>query len=140
MIRTPVRRRRLHHAWKTLGKLVDIPVSRTCLSVLKRYDGKVAEFCKETRYHLFGSTSVSFEFHRWVLIWEAHTANCCFVSGSYWYIQVLSPVTISQTRGDLPPSNFYSMWVHLSTLSRFCSSLKLWGTQRAQRFLTSRQS
>ena len=50
--------------------VVDIPVSRNRLSVLKRHGGYVAECCKETRYHLFGSTSVSFQFHRWVLIWE----------------------------------------------------------------------
>ena len=70
---------------------------------------------------------------------KTHTADCCFVSGSYWYTQVASPVTMSRTRGDLPPSNFLSMWVHQSTLSRFRSSLRLWGTQRA-RFLTPRQS
>ena len=43
--------------------MVDIPVSRNCLSILKQYGSNVAEFCKETRYHLFGSTSLSFEFH-----------------------------------------------------------------------------
>ena len=50
--------------------VIDIPASRDCLSVLKRYGGNVAEVCKQTRYHLFGSTSISLEFHRWVLIWE----------------------------------------------------------------------
>ena len=30
------------------------------------------------------------------------------------------------------------MWVHQSTLHRFCSSLGLWGTQRVQHFLTPR--
>ena len=50
--------------------VVDISVSRNRPSVLKRYGGNVAEFCKEPGYHLFGNTSVSFEFHRWVLIWE----------------------------------------------------------------------
>ena len=49
---------------------VDIPVSHNSLSVLKGYGVSMAEFCKETRYHLFGSASVSFEFHRWILIWE----------------------------------------------------------------------
>ena len=50
--------------------MVDISVGYNCLSILKLYGGNVGEFCKETHYHLFGSTSVSFEFHRWVLIWE----------------------------------------------------------------------
>ena len=37
-LRTPVRWRRLHHAWKTFRQtVVDIPVSRNRLSVLKRY-------------------------------------------------------------------------------------------------------
>ena len=116
--------------------VVDVTVSSNRLSVLKRYGGNLAEFCKETRYHLLGSTSVSFEFP----IWEAHTADCCFVSGSYWYTQVLSSITISQTRGDLPPTNFLSTWVCPFTLPRFCSPLRLWGTQRAQRFFTPRQS
>ena len=69
---------------------------------------------------------------------KTHTSDYCFVSGPYWYTQVLSPVAISQTRGDHPPSNFLSMWVRRSTLPRFCSSLRLWGTQRIQRFLTPR--
>ena len=50
--------------------VVDISVSRNRLSVLKRYCGNMAEVCKDTRYHLFGSIFVSVEFHRWVLIWE----------------------------------------------------------------------
>ena len=57
--RTPIQGRRLHHAWKILGKLVDIPVSRNRLSVLKWYVGNIVKFCKETQYHLFGSISVS---------------------------------------------------------------------------------
>ena len=50
--------------------VIDIPVSRNRFSSLNRYGGNVAEFCKETRYQFFGSTSVSLEFHRWVIIWE----------------------------------------------------------------------
>ena len=69
---------------------------------------------------------------------KTDTADSCFVSGSYWYTQVSSSVTMSRTRGDLPPSNFLSTWVHQSPC--FCSSLRLWGTQRAPRFLTPRQS
>ena len=46
---------------------------------------------------------------------------------------------MSQTRGELPPSNFLRMWVCRSTLPRFCSSLRLLGNQSA-RFLTTRQS
>ena len=46
--------------------MVDISVGYNRLSVLKRNGGNVAEFCKETHYHLFASTSfsVSFKFHR----------------------------------------------------------------------------
>ena len=66
---------------------------------------------------------------------KTYTADCCLVSGSYWYTPVLSLVTMSKMRGDLPQSNFLSK----STLPRFCSSLSLWGTQRVQRFLISRQ-
>ena len=119
-------------------RVVDISVSRNRLSVLKRYGGNVAEFCKETHYCLFESTSVSFEFHMWVLIWEdphcrlvlrlgVVLVNQCFV---FCY-------DVPKARGP-PPSNFLSMWVHQSTLPRFCSSLRLWGTQRAQRVLTPR--
>ena len=119
--------------------VVNIPVRRNRLSVLERYGGNVAEFCQKTRYHLFGSTSVSLNFTGGFSSGKTHTSDCCFVSGSYWYTQVSSPVTMSQTRGDLP-SNFLTMWVHQSILSRFCSSLRLWGTQLVQRFLTPRQS
>ena len=52
---------------------------------------------------------------------KTHIADCCFVSRSYWCTQVSSPVTMSQTRGDLPPSNVLSMRLHQSTLPRFCS-------------------
>ena len=86
--------------------MVDIAVSRNRLSVLKRYGGNVVEFCKETRFHLFGSTSVSFEFQDGFSPRKTHTADCCFISGPYWYTQVSSPVMMSKTRGDLPPSNF----------------------------------
>ena len=75
--------------------MVDIPVSRNRLTVLKRYGGNVADFCKETRYHLFGSTSVSFEFTGGFSSGKTHTADCCFVSGLDWYVQVSFPVTIS---------------------------------------------
>ena len=71
---------------------------------------------------------------------KTHTADCCFVSGSYWYTQVASPITMSRTLEDLPPPNFLSMRLHQSTLPRFCSSLRLWGTNRPQRFFTPRQS
>ena len=70
---------------------------------------------------------------------KTHTANCCFVSGSYWKIHVSSPVTMSQTRLDRP-SNLFSICAHHSTLPLFCSSVKLSETQRAQRFETQRCS
>ena len=120
--------------------MVDIPVSRNRLSVPKQYGGNVGEFCKETRYHLFGSTSVSFEFHGWVLIWEDPHRRLLLRLGVVLVYPILSPLMMSQTRGNHPPSNFLSMWVHQSTLPRFCSSFSLRGTQRAHRFLTPRQS
>ena len=87
--------------------MVDTPVSRNRLSVLKLYGGTAAEFYKETRYQLFGSTSVSFEFHRWVLIWEdPHRQLLLRLGVVLVYTQVSSPVMMSQAREDLPPSNF----------------------------------
>ena len=89
--------------------------------------------------HLFGSILFLLNFTGGLLSGKTHTADCCFVLGSHWYTQVLSPVRMSQT-WDLPPSNFLSMRVHQSTLLCFCSLLRLWGTQEAQRFLTPRKS
>ena len=99
----------------------------------------MAGACKETRYHLFGSTLFLLNFTGGFSSGKTHTADCCFVSGSYWYTQVASPVTMSQTLEDLPLPNFLSMWLHQSTLPRFCSSLRLWGTNRPRRFFTPRQ-
>ena len=68
----------------------------------REYGGSVAEFCKETdclEALLFVSN-----FTGGLSSGKTHTADCCFVSGSYWYTQVSSPATMSQTRGDLPPS------------------------------------
>ena len=113
--------------------VVDIPISQNSLSVLKRYGGNVAEFYKDKK-HLFGSTSVSLNFTSGLSSGKTHTADWYFVSCHYWYSQVVSPVIMSQTQGDLPPSNFLSMWVHQSILPCFCSSLRLLGTQRAQQF------
>ena len=62
--------------------------------------------------------------------------DCCLVPGSYLYTEVLLPVTMFQTRSDLPPSNFRSMWRHHSIRILFCSLVSWWGTQRAQRFHT----
>ena len=47
---------------------------------------------------------------------KSQTEDCCLVSGSYWYTEVSLPVTMSQTRSDLPPSNFRSKWRHYFTL------------------------
>ena len=62
--RTSFRGRRLDHAWKTLGK--QWLTYQSALTVFLSSSGMVAtwQFCKETRYHLFGSTFVSFEFNR----------------------------------------------------------------------------
>ena len=50
-------------------------------------------------------------------------------------MEVLSLVTMSKTRSDLPPSNFWSMWRHHSALP--FSLVSWWGTQLAQCFYTS---
>ena len=120
--------------------MVDIPVSRNRLSVLKWYGGNVAEFSKEHAFICLEALLFLFNFTGGFSSGKTHTADCCFVSGSYCYTRVSSLVTMSQTRGDLPPSSFLSMRLHQSTLPRSCSSLSLWGTQRAQRFCTPRQS
>ena len=118
----------------------DMSVSRNRLSVLKRYGGKVAEFCKETRYRLFESSSVSFGFHRWVLIWEDPHRRLVLRLGDVLVNPCFAFCYDVPKARKPPPSNFLSMWVHQSALPRFCSSLRLWGTHRAQRVLTPRQS
>ena len=62
--------------------VVDIPVSRNRLSVLKWYGGNVAGFCKETRYHLF----VLLNFTGGLSSGKTDPTDCCFVSGPYWYL------------------------------------------------------
>ena len=37
---------------------------------------------------------------------KSQIEDCCLVSGLYWYTKVSVPVTVSQTRSDLPQSNF----------------------------------
>ena len=118
--------------------VVDIPISCNHLSVLKRYGGSVAEFSKKHDIICLEALLFLLNFTGGLSSGKTRTTDCCLVSGSYWYTQVSSLVTMSQTRGDLPPSNFLSVWLHQSTLPRFCSSLRLWGTQRVQRFLTLR--
>ena len=138
--RTPVWGRRLHHAWKILGKqwltyqsaVIVFLSSSGMVATWPNFAKKHAIICLEALLFLLNFTG-GFSSGK------THTSDCCFVSGSYWYTQVSSPVTMTQTWGDFPPSNFLSMWVHQSTLPRFCSSLRLWGTLRAQRFLTPRQ-
>ena len=120
--------------------VVDISVSRNSLSVLKLYGGNVAGFCKETRYHSFGSTSVSFEFHRWILMWEDPHRRLLLRLG--FVLAHPGFVCCYDVPNARRPSSvkFLSMWAHQSTLLRFCSSLRSWGTQRAQRYITPRQS
>ena len=139
--RTSIRGGYLHHALKTLSKQwLTYP---SAVTVFLSSSGMVATWPKFAKKHAIvclEALLLLLSFTGWFSSGKTHTADCCFVLGSYWYTQVASPVTMSQTRGDLPPSNFLSMWVHQSTLPSFCSSLRLWGTQRAQRFLTPGQS
>ena len=107
---TPDRGRRLHHAWKTLGK--QYLTYQSAVTVFLSSSGMVAmwpNFAKKIAIILFGTFFDSFEFHRWVLIWEDPHRRLLLRRGSYWYTQVPSPVTMSQTWGDLPLSTFLSM-------------------------------
>ena len=92
--------------------VVDTPVSRNRISALKRYGGNAAEVCKEICYHLFGSTLFLLNFTGGFSSGETHTSDCCFVSRSNWYAQISSPVTMTQTRGDFPPSNYPASALH----------------------------
>ena len=69
---------------------------------------------------------------------KSQTEACCLVSGSYWYTKVSLPLTMFQTRSDVPPSNFRCMWTHLPILPLLCSSTSWWGTQWVQRFYKPR--
>ena len=138
---TPVRGGHLHLAWKILG--TQWLTYQSAVTVFLSSSGMVATWPNFAKKHAI----ICLEAHLFLSDFtcgfssgKPHTADCCFISRSYWYTQVLSHATMTQTRGDLPPSNFLSMWVYQSTLPRFCSSLRLWGTQRAQRFLATRQS
>ena len=139
--RTPIWWRHLHHAWKILGK--QWLTYQSAVTVFLSSSGMVATWPKFARntYAIICFEALLFllNFTGGFSSRKIHTADCCFASGSYWYTQVVS-LTMSQTRGDLLPSNFLSIWVHQSTPPCFCSSLRLWGNQRAQRFFTPRQS
>ncbi len=71
---------------------------------------------------------------------NSQTDDWAFVSGSNWCIQVSSPVTISQTDFDVPPSNFCIIILHQLTRALFCSLVSSWGTHREQRLLTPNRS
>ena len=98
---TPVRWRRLHYAWKTLGKqwltyqsVVTVFLSSSgMVPTWLNFGKKHAIVCLEALLFLLNFTG-GFSSGK------THAADCCFVSGSYWYTHVLSPVTMSQTRGD----------------------------------------
>ena len=88
--------------------MVDIAVSRNGLSVLKRHDGNVTDFCKETLYHLFGNIFVSFEYHRWVLIWkDPHRRLLLFLGVILVYPGFISCYDVPNTRR---PSSVKFSW------------------------------
>ena len=115
--------------------VVGMLVGADCLPVLER--GMVATYpdleekhttiCSATLLDGLGFTGSSAR--------KIHTPNCCFVLE---LLKVLSPVTMSQTQRDCPPSNFFIIRVLCLTLPLFCSSTKLWGTQWVQRLKTLR--
>ena len=67
---------------------------------------------------------------------KTQTDDWRFVSGSNWYIQVSSPVTMSDTRRVSPLLNLFSISVHHSTLVHLSPSGKWCGTHREESFLT----
>ena len=127
--RTPVWGRHLHHAWKTLGK--QWLTYQSAISVFLSSSGMVATWPNFAKKHAIISLEAllfHFNFTGRFSSGKTHTDDCRSVSGSYWYTQISSAVTMSQTQGDSPPSNVLSMWVHQSTLPCLCSSLRLWGS------------
>ena len=67
--------------------------------------------------------------HSWLLNftresshWKTHTVDCCFVSGSYWYIHVSSPVRRSHSFLDCASLNFLFINWHQRTQASFDSS------------------
>ena len=103
--------------------MVDIPVSRNRLSVLKRYGGNVADFfankhaiiCLEALLFLLSFTG-GFSSGK------THTSDFGFVSGSHWYTEVSSPVTMYQNAWR--PSSVKFAWhvgapVHTTPLLLF---------------------
>ena len=78
----------------------------------------MARFRKETRHHLLGSigASVSFEFHRFVLICEEpHRRLLLHLRGVLIYPGFVSCYNV-QMRGDLPSPNILSTFMRLSIL------------------------
>ena len=96
-------------------------------------------FTEKDRGHLSGSVSPSLGFYRWA--GKSHT-DCYLLSVSYRSFKVSSPVTMFQTRSDL------SIFEAYVTTQGYLppptppphprrSSVSRWGTQQAQRLLTS---
>ena len=62
---------------------------------------------------------------------KSQTEDSCLVFGSYWYTNVSLPVTTSQTRSDLPPSDSRGTLRRHSPLPLLRSAVSWWGTQWA---------
>ena len=139
--RTPVWGRRLHHALKTLGK--QWLTYQSAVTVFLSSSSMVAtwpNFTKKYASICLKALLFSCEFHRWVLfLGDPHRRLLLRLGIVLVYPSFVSCYDVPNARRP-SSSNFHSMWVHQSTLPRFCFSLRLWGTQRAQRFLTPRQS
>ena len=86
---TLVQGRRLHHAWKTSGK--QWLTCQSAAAVFLSSSGIVAAWPKFAKKHAI----ICLEALLFLLNFiggfssgKTHTADCCFVSGSYWYTQV----------------------------------------------------
>ena len=82
-LRTLFRGRRLHHAWKTLGKQLFTYRSAVAVFLSVWYGGNVAGFCRETRHCLLRALLFLLKFADRFSFGKTPTHKYCFVSRSY---------------------------------------------------------
>ena len=86
--RTLVRGRRLHHAWNTLGE--QWLTYQSAITVFLSSSGMVGtwpNFAKKDGIICLEALLFLLNFTGGFSSGKTHTADCCFVSGSYWYTQ-----------------------------------------------------